>query len=723
VDEDRNHEAWVAALVQALEAGTVLDLAPGEDLDLTQAARWPESRQLPGDALRAALLTPGVLPGPRGLRIRAAYVSGLADLADLRLTYGLSFDSCAFEQPADWQRLTVAHLHLTHCLMPALSLDGVHIDGDLGLAGLTAPEVIANGANISGDLDLTNATLTNEGGIALALDRAQVKGNAVLTRLSVTGQLWANGAIIGWQLDLKEAKLTNEGGDALNLDGADVKGGAFLNSVAVTGVVRAISATFGGELNLTNATLTNAGGIALNLDRAQVKGNAVLTRLSVTGQLWANGAMIRNQLNLREARLANEGGIALNLDSAEINGRVVLDSINVSGEVWALDASFGSDLFLESALLTNYGGDALSLDRAVVKGGAFLNRVAATGTVRAPGATIGGKLDLTDAELFNDGGIALNLDGADIKGRVLLDSSHVIGEVRALAATFGGELSLRDAELTNKQGAALNLQSARIGHFRLIPATVTGIINLDSAQLTVLEAPNDMTVLYGSQLSASGWRLGDVRGRIQRDRVAAFAWLSRRPSPQEGSPRGEFVAQPLHELADVYDRNGQPAAARWMRRKAQEVTRTSPFGRIYGALYGALIGHGYLPLLSAVWLIVAIVASGVIVATNEEVFTPTATNKAAWKIPPPDGQPVAPITGATPCEDLQDPSSCLKPGLYALDNALPGTVATGQAAQWSASGAQGLDVWIPYVIIGLRIASWILVALFLAGVTGLIRKT
>ena len=117
-----------------------------------------------------------------------------------------------------------------------------------------------------------------------------------------------------------------------------------------------------------------------------------------------------------------------------------------------------------------------------------------------------------------------------------------------------------------------------------------------------------------------------------------------------------------------------------------------------------------------------IAASGIIVANHQGVFTPTATNKAAWKTPPPVGQPAPPITGATPCEDIQDRSSCLKPGLYALDNTLPGTLATGQAAQWTANGAQGSNIWIPYTLGALKIASWILVALLLAGVTGLLRK-
>ena len=60
--------------------------------------------------------------------------------------------------------------------------------------------------------------------------------------------------------------------------------------------------------------------------------------------------------------------------------------------------------------------------------------------------------------------------------------------------------------------------------------------------------------------------------------------------------------------------------------------------------------------------------------------------------------------------------------MYAFDNALPGTLATGQAAQWTANGARPQHL-VPYALGGLKIASWILVALLLAGVTGLLRKT
>jgi hypothetical protein len=393
----------------------------------------------------------------------------------------------------------------------------------------------------------------------------------------------------------------------------------------------------------------------------------------------------------------------------------------VTGEVKALGLAIGSQLNLRGATLNNEGGNALSLDGADIKDAAFLQSVTVIGEVRAPGATIGGQLNLRDATLNNEHGNALSLDDADLKRGALFDPVTVIGAVRAPGATIGGQLNLRGATLNNAGGIALDLQSARLDEVVLAPAEVKGSIALGGAQITVLKTPadeNDMKVLIG-RLSASGWRVGDVRGRIRHDKKAAADWL------RQDNRAEEFVPQPWHELASVYERNGQPADARWMRWKAaQGVTRTSPrWSKLIRKIYGGLTGHGYYPLIAAVWLILAIVTSGIIVAANSAVFTPTATNKAAWKTPPPADKPAPPITGATPCEDLQDRSNCLKPGLYALDNTLPGTLATGQAAQWTATGAQGWNILIPYTLNFLKIASWILVALLLAGVTGLLRKT
>jgi hypothetical protein len=161
---------------------------------------------------------------------------------------------------------------------------------------------------------------------------------------------------------------------------------------------------------------------------------------------------------------------------------------------------------------------------------------------------------------------------------------------------------------------------------------------------------------------------------------------------------------------------------RW--KAARGVTRTSPPGpKLIRWIYGALTGHGYYPLVAAIWLIVAILMTIGIVATQGEYFAPTTTNRAAYKHDVPPNQSAEPITGATPCNQLENPSTCLNPVLWSFDNVLPGTLATGQAAMWTPNAAQGWNQWVPYVLGALKLFSWILVTLLVAGVTGLLRRT
>ena len=47
MDEDREAAVGIKTLMQALQDGTPLDLAPGEDVDVNQAAGWPVSHRLP----------------------------------------------------------------------------------------------------------------------------------------------------------------------------------------------------------------------------------------------------------------------------------------------------------------------------------------------------------------------------------------------------------------------------------------------------------------------------------------------------------------------------------------------------------------------------------------------------------------------------------------------------------------------------------------------------
>jgi len=76
------------------------------------------------------------------------------------------------------------------------------------------------------------------------------------------------------------------------------------------------------------------------------------------------------------------------------------------------------------------------------------------------------------------------------------------------------------------------------------------------------------------------------------------------------------------------------------------------------------------------------------------------------------------VTGATSCNQLRDSYPCLRPLLYSLDVVLPPTVTTGQSTAWRPT-----QEWIAYTLTGLKTFGWLLTALLVAGVTGLLRRT
>lgn len=172
----------------------------------------------------------------------------------------------------------------------------------------------------------------------------------------------------------------------------------------------------------------------------------------------------------------------------------------------------------------------------------------------------------------------------------------------------------------------------------------------------------------------------------------------------------------------IYERNGQYADARWLHRKAAwGVTKASPFGltKVARIVYGLLTGHGYAPLRAGLWLIGVVAAIIIIVFSARSLFTPTASNPITWATTATAENSERSITGVSPCEQLSHPASCLNPWLYAFDSVSPGTLTTGQANLWTPNKT----LWLAAPLGLLKTFSWILVALLLAGVTGLLRKT
>jgi hypothetical protein len=205
---------------------------------------------------------------------------------------------------------------------------------------------------------------------------------------------------------------------------------------------------------------------------------------------------------------------------------------------------------------------------------------------------------------------------------------------------------------------------------------------------------------------------------IRTDRRAAAGWLD-----------SQWAAQPWQELATVYDRNGQPADARWIRyRSAVRSTRnTKGWSWLGRQTYRWTTGHGYYPLAAAGWLIVIFGIAWSLAAAWADEFTTTTTDTISADLTaraeaaatsgqaedPPIPEPLPGRVPAAWCTHGWD-VPCLDPPVYALTTAFPAAAAT-QA--WTPP-----DGWLTVVFYVLRLLAWVFTALLLAGVTGLLRK-
>lgn len=189
-------------------------------------------------------------------------------------------------------------------------------------------------------------------------------------------------------------------------------------------------------------------------------------------------------------------------------------------------------------------------------------------------------------------------------------------------------------------------------------------------------------------------------------------------------PGGIQPAQPWHAFAAVYERNGDPVSARRLRyHAARRVTKQSRgLPKLIRLLYGAVVGHGYYPLLAAGWLFVIVLLGCATVSNTRESIVPTRPAAAAAaaelqaakaKLPPPP----EPITAETPCA-VHIHYPCLSTTYFVLSSLSPANLTT--STDWviisDATPWLVIPLWI------LKIAAWVLAALLLAGFTGLLRK-
>jgi hypothetical protein len=213
---------------------------------------------------------------------------------------------------------------------PAVSADSIHVTDIFALseASLTGAGEMGTvrlvAARIAGALSLSDATVRNETGPALAAHYLEVAGTAYLHRMRVTGMVRVSGGRVG-RLSMEETQVDNPLGPALDAtrlvasQGIDLRDAVLRGNAPWMGGIHLRGAQVGGELDMRCTTMSNTGGgPALRASHASVDGQAILTHLVVE----------RGDLNLRSATVG-----ALRDEPAQLPAgtRLTLDGLTYSG--------------------------------------------------------------------------------------------------------------------------------------------------------------------------------------------------------------------------------------------------------------------------------------------------------------------------------------------------------------------------------------------------------
>jgi len=355
------------ALFRAAPRGEVAVCGPPDpkhpDNDPAHADDWGPDREIRAELIRWLCVDAEARTrvDPRGIRVRAAKITGKLDLSFACVPFPLAFMRCRLTHDAD----------LTSAEIPLLALPGTWVK-------------------------------------SVSADRANVKGSVFLRDgFTAEGEVRLPGAQIGGVLACIGGTFKNATGSALNADGACVRGDVFLSGgFSAEGEVRLVGAQFGGSLACTGGTFKNAPGEALSAGRANVTGSVFLREgFSAEGEVRLVGAQIGGDLECPKGTFKNPGGIALSVGRANVRGAVFLiEGFSAEGEVRLLGAQIGGQLDCTGGRFTK-----LTAQSATVQGALFWSNVK-----DAKGA----KLDLRKASV---GAIADDEASWPERGKLFLD--------------------------------------------------------------------------------------------------------------------------------------------------------------------------------------------------------------------------------------------------------------------------------------------------------------
>ena len=454
--------------------------------------------------------------------------------------------------------------------------------------------------------------------------------------------------LIRWLcVDHKAKEQVDPGG--IYIQGAKITGELNLNFVIVPFPIRLwrcalIEDAFLQQVEIPRVELEGAWTKSIQADGAIVKGGVLLRNgFHADGEVrWLN-AQIGGNLDCDGGSFNNRHGVALSADSAIVKGSVFLrHGFHADGEVVWLGAHIDGDLDCESGTFDNSEGYALRIDRIEVKGSISLMKFTAQGEVNLRAAQIGGDLNCIGGRFDNPKGGALVVERAGVKGNVYLrDGFNAQGSVALGDARIEGGL---DCERATLEAATLDLRGTKLNYLR---------------------DDRDHWPQPGN-LFLDGF----VYGRIDdgpKDAETRLRWLALQPDEKP------FPTQPYLQLAKVLreggDNDGAVSVLEEMeRRRRRQADQGRPDRQALSWLFREFAGYGYDPARS-VGAIAALSGLGWILYRRSYLMGGMVlTEKDASGDFKPDGE--------TPSR-----YETFAPLAYSVENSLP-LVKLGQAEKW-----------------------------------------
>ncbi len=375
------------------------------------------------------------------------------------------------------------------------------------------------------------------------------------------------------------------------------------------------------------------------------------------------GARIRGRLNLNHLRTT----IALALEDCLLDKGLTADAAHLP----ALQLHYCR--LAHPAGLAALRGGGLRVDSVVSLVGSVLTADTTDhGTVELISARIGDQLNCRDATLRNPTGPALTADHLQTDGSVFLHEGFTAegggadGTIRLVNARIGGQLDCRNSTVTSRSDPR--------HRWRLDGLTYTGV---------PLFHPD-----------------GDDR--------EAWLELLRTATPS-------YAAQPYQQLAAAYRAEGHDSDVRavLMRQRRDQLGRGALTGadKWWARITGVLLGYGYQPWWALLYLLV-------VLAVSVGLALCLGGHGALARTPDPNPTPApAGVRAlAPPCTVVQTIGKGLDLGTPFLP---PSRTAGGSCEITTDSAGDTLTIFRWF----LQLFAWGLAALFIAGFTGIVRKT